>query len=655
MQALKRIGTAAAIVIAAPLLVWGQAVAPAPAGPAGPVRFNLSLMGHVIGTERVVETTSGPGRKIASAFAFEDRGTAVELAATLELDGRGQPIRLATKGRTYRLFAADADVVRVGRRVQVRDGEQTSTLDIGARPFFPVDNYAPIAVHEQLLRYWVTAGRPREILTAPAGPTIRIRRRGLRPAAGAGTPAVERVSIDGVVWGTETAWFEPARGRLLALTTWAGALPFQAQAAGDRRPLQQYLDEAVRDRMADLKQLTAGLAPVAARAFVVRGGTLIDGTGRAPVPDATVVVGNGGRIVYAGASAGAPKPARGVPVVDARGKWLIPGLWDMHAHASQIDWAAVYLASGVTTIRDLGGEEGFLVAMRNAIQTGAALGPRYLLAGLIDGPGPRAFGAVSAATPAAARAIVRRYKAEGFQEIKIYLQTPPALVPVIVNEAHRLGMRVTGHVPQGMTTEQVVAAGFDSVAHMQLRGEAGSPQATEQIRFFAAHRTVMDPTMSWNELSGRPATTPLDTLLPGASGLPRALARQFASMPPGRGAAQTNGLRVLKQARDAGLLVVPGTDKGVPGLSLPRELELYVAGGMTPLEAIQAASLDSARAARLDRDTGSITRGKRADFVLLDADPIAEIRNIRATWAVSVNGLLHRTDALWRAAGYTIR
>jgi imidazolonepropionase-like amidohydrolase len=306
----------------------------------------------------------------------------------------------------------------------------------------------------------------------------------------------------------------------------------------------------------------------------------------------------------------------------------------------------------VTTIRDLGGEEGFLVAMRDEIASGRALGPRYLMAGLIDGPGPRAFGAVSVSTPEEAVAAVDRYKKEGFNEIKIYIVTPPALVPMITAEAHKLGMTVTGHVPTGMTAQQVVEQGFDGIAHMQLRGQPGSDQAKQLIDFFKAHNTVMDPTMSWNELSGRPASMPLDTMLPGANGLPLPLARMFRSMSPGNGGNQTAGLQLIKAAHDAGLLVVPGTDKGVPGLSLQRELELYVQGGMTPLEAIQAGSIVSAKAMKLDKELGTVEIGKRADLVILDADPLADIRNIRKASSVVAAGKLYDTAALWKAAGY---
>jgi imidazolonepropionase-like amidohydrolase len=347
-----------------------------------------------------------------------------------------------------------------------------------------------------------------------------------------------------------------------------------------------------------------------------------------------------------------------VPTVDVTGKTIVPGLWDMHAHAAQVDWAPVYLASGVTTIRDMGGETAFLTNIRYAVAAGAALGPRYLLAGLIDGPGPQAFGAVTAATPEEGSAVVRRYHNAAFDQIKIYDYVTPDVVQAIIIEAHRQGMTVTGHVPRNMTSQSVVEAGFDQIAHMQLRGQPGSDASNAQIAFFKAHNTVMDPTQSWSELSSRPAEVPLSDLFPGIDRLPRPLTRMFDSMgarsgdPQAIRARQLESLKLLKNAVDAGVLVVAGTDKGVPGFSLAREIELYVDGGMSPLQAIQTATSMPARAMKMDREVGTLEPGKRADLVILAANPLDNIRNIRSARQVVTNGVLYDCNALWIAAGY---
>src|SRR6185436_4776527 len=228
----------------------------------------------------------------------------------------------------------------------------------------------------------------------------------------------------------------------------------------------------------------------------------------------------------------------------------------------------------------------------------------------------------------------------------IYSLVTPDFVRVVVEEGDGHGMTVTGHVPSGMTSQSVVEAGFDSIAHMQLRGESGSDASKQQIAFFRTHNTVMDPTQSWNELSGRPAATPLEAMLPGISRLPRPLSRMFASMSPGNGDPQAtharliSSVRLLKDAVDAGLVVVAGTDKGVPGFSLQRELELYVEGGMTPLDAIRTATVNAAQAMKIE-DAGTIEGGKRADLVVLGANPLENISNIRTAKWVVANGKLY--------------
>ena len=159
----------------------------------------------------------------------------------------------------------------------------------------------------------------------------------------------------------------------------------------------------------------------------------------------------------------------------------------------------------------------------------------------------------------------------------------------------------------------------------------------------------------------RPGSIPVSSFIPGILRLPRTLTRQFASMPGGNGdaaqydARQSQTLSMLNEARKAGIPVVAGTDKGIPGFSLQREIELYVKGGMTPLQAIQAATIVPARVMKLDRDTGTIAVGKRADLVVLDADPLANITNIRTASRVVVNGTLYDSATVWRASGYAIK
>lgn len=633
------------------LAVLGAASTP---GQDRPPTFRLFFLGHEVGRE--TDVPSADGRHLETTFHFDDRGTAIDLTATLDYTEAGAPSHLVVKGRNYRLFASDSEVTVASGRAHVRDLKTERDLVLRDKPFFPVDNYAPIGVQEALIKYWLTHGRPAEIEAAPSGP-VRITSRGIvniqLDKSKVYNLSVEALAINGVVWGTETAWVD-ANYDLVALTTWAGALPFQAVRDGQESWLKHLMAQAAADRVIDLARLTAATPVMQRDTFALVGARAITGTEASPLENATVVV-RDGRIAAIGPGLAVPAD---VPIVDASGKTVIPGLWDMHAHASQIDWAPAYLASGVTTIRDMGGEEAFLIAIKAAIKNGKTLGPRYVLAGLVDGPGPRAFGATTAATPDEGRAVVRKYHDEGFEQIKIYSLVTPDVVTAIVVEAHKLGMTVTGHVPNGMTAQSVVEAGFDSIAHMQLRGEPGSDASKQQIAFFKAHNTVMDPTQSWNELSGHPASIALGDLLPGVDRLPAPLTRMFASMSWGTGDADAyrarlrSSVALLKDALEAGVLVVAGTDKGVPGLSLPRELELYVEGGMTPLQAIQTATIMPARAMQLDKELGTLEVGKRADLVVLDSNPLEKISAIRSARLVAANGRLYDCGVLWQAAGF---
>ena len=633
--------------------------------PAPEPDFRLYFLGHEIGRETVSWTNSG--RHFDSTFHFEDRGTAIDLTASFDRDEKRRPTRLVVKGRNYRLFSSDSEVTIAGDRAHVRDFKTERDVELRGKDFFPIDNYAPISVQAALIDYWQAHGRPREIAAAPSGPVVRIVSRGREALEGpTDTPprrtlwSVERLAIDGVVWGTETAWITADNGgtpgSLVALTTWAGALPFQAVARGWEGQLDKLMRRAAQDRVEDLRRQMRSVVPVETGAFALTNARIVQGTAAPPIENGTIVI-RDGRIVTVGPAATTTVPAD-VKRVDATGTTVVPGLWDMHAHASQVDWAPVYLASGVTTIRDLGGDNDFLIAMRNAIRSGNAVGPRYLLGGLVDGPGPRAFGAVTAATPDEGRAVVRKYHADGFEQMKIYSLVSPEVVQAIVDETHRLGMTVTGHVPNGMTAQSVVEAGFDAIAHMQLRGQAGSEESKAQIAFFKTHGTVMDPTSSWNELGGHPAAAPLESFLPGVSRLPLPLKRMFDSMSAGNGDVQAWRARLidsgtlLKSAVDAGVLVVTGTDKGVPGFSLQRELELYVEAGMTPLQALQTATIVPARAMKLDAELGTIEVGRRADLVVCNADPLARMSNIRDTRWVITNGRMYGTAALWRVAGF---
>ncbi len=608
-----------------------------PATDSGTIRIHL--LGHAIGSERYATRSDGDVLVLTDTFAFTDRGGRVELVSELRHGPSFEPVHLRSVGRTYRFVNVDADV-------QVPKG------------VFAVASYAPLEIQALLVRYWETHGRPKTIAIAPGDSTAKATIEFLGEARLAGTAGallLRRYSINGVAWGREILYLD-RDSQFAAIVTRANLLPLEGVredlASANPALLDSIQADAARTELAAAATVSASVPVVADKAFALVGARIADGTTRAPMEDGVVIV-RDGRIAAVGPRQTVAIPA-GTRTIDARGKTIIPGLWDMHAHVALPEWGPAYLGVGVTTARDMGGEQRFLIAFRDAIRTGRVLGPRLLLAGLVDGSGPEAFGTVYADTPEQGRAVVGAYHAAGFQQMKLYTFIKPDVAGAIIRRAHELGMTVTGHVPRAMTLGSMIDSGADNVAHLPVRGDPSSEAVKQQIKMLADKHVVVDPTVSWNELLGHANETPLTSFQPGFADAPWPLRSSYGSIRnAGDSASATRALRaqlaVIKAMHDAGVTIVAGTDYGLPGFSLLRELELYVEAGFSPLDAIRAATAVPARVMGMSDDAGTIERGRRADLVVLDRDPLLDIRNIRSGRWVVVAGRMFEMAALRRA------
>ena len=614
-----------------------------------------------LGHERYSLARDGDDLLLTSDFDFTDRGGRVQLAASLRMAGDMTPRRFEAKGKSYRFVNVDSEVTLESGSASVRVRGDTNRVSIPER-VFTVDGYAPFSVQMMLVRYWNAHGRPAVLATLPgeAGEPlneVRIAIRGRDEVrVGERVVVLDRYTLEGVVWGRETLWLTES-GAFAAAVTRAGGLTFEGVREDLAEALPALAARAAKEAVADLGRISEGIELLASGSYALVGATVVDGTGRAAVPDATVLVGHG-RIEAVGPRVEISIPP-GAASIDVRGKTILPGLWDMHTHVTQIEWGPVYLAAGVTTVRDMGNESELILALRDALASGKALGPRLLLAGLVDGGGPNAFGTVAATTPEEGRAVARRYHDAGFHQVKLYNLLEPDVVSAIAGEAHRLGMTVTGHVPTAMTLQQAVAAGMDHIAHLAVRDEPGSEELRRTMEFLREHGTVLDPTLSWGELLGRSTATPIASFQPGFPKIPAPLRRLFDSAgnadlePAAARARLERGLRIVSELHRGGVPIVAGTDEGIPGHSLHREIELYAEAGLTPLEAIQAATIVPARAMRLEKELGTIEAGKRADLVVLDANPLQRISNIRSVRFVVTDGRMYDAAELWRSVRFS--
>jgi imidazolonepropionase-like amidohydrolase len=265
---------------------------------------------------------------------------------------------------------------------------------------------------------------------------------------------------------------------------------------------------------------------------------------------------------------------------------------------------------------------------------------------------------------------VDMYADAKFEQIKVYTQIQPDVLKAISTEAHKRGMTVTGHVPAAVNAFEGVADGMDQINHLQFvtramvpEGQTGpvdleSKRAQEMIALLKEKQIVVDPTLGWGEMAGHPKSVDVASFEPGIKTAPYTLSSKFRALgvPAADDAKfsermKTN-LEVVGALYRAGVPIVPGSDTGLLGYGLDRELELYVQAGMTPMAAIQSATIVAARVMKRDGESGSIEVGKRADLVLVEGNPLEHISDIRRVISVVSDGRMYDSKALGRSVGF---
>ena len=634
---------------------WAQ-TAPAPQPEQGV--FHLHKLEQLIGRESYTITREQDEMVLKADFKFTDRGTPVPLTATLTMAPDLTPRDFQIKGKISRFSSIENSVHgRSSGQVTIAPGEK----------FFDIQGYAPVSVQMMLVRYWNSHGKPSTLKTLPRG-EVHIEERGKEKFLIGGRPVeLHKLSVRGLIWGMESLWFD-SQDHLIALVCVDAELDhFEAVADGYEEAVTRFVASAARDGMASLAQVASGFSARNPSVSAIVGGRLIDGTGRPAIENAVVVL-KDGKIAAAGPAASTPVPA-GAQIIDAKGKSVLPGLWEMHAHFEQVEWGPIYLATGVTTARDVGNEREFIVAARDAIAGGRGIGPRLVAAGVVDGSGPTALGVVRVDSVEQAREQVQKYKAAGFQQIKIYSSVKRNILEAVTAEAHRLGMTVTGHIPQGMNAIEGIESGMDQINHVMYLAAVmvdektgtvseDSPRVKSVIKLLQEHHTVVDPTLALLEIILHPTDKPISAFEPGILKVAPELREGLETMGvPPQGGAQSEArfrtlLATVSVLHAAGIPMVAGTDQAVPGFSLDREIELYVKAGFTPMEAIQAATLVPARAMGMETESGTIEPGKRADVIVVDGNPLETISDIRKVSVVFAAGRMFQPAPLLSSVGF---
>jgi imidazolonepropionase-like amidohydrolase len=642
--------------------------------PADSKHWSALMMGALAGQQAIWTTPDG---KLHAFFQFNDRGRGPKTTTVLTLDANGFPSSEITEGNDYlkadvhEEFSVDAGNARWKNKAE--QGQKK----IAGRNFY-VSMFGPPEESALLVR--AALANQGKLALLPEGEARVTRIRESEVEAGGKKQRVTLYSVIGLDFSPNYVWLDEAHEFFAAGERWFMVIREGWEPAqGTLLKVQNEINE---QRAGDIAKR---LAHRPEEGVLFQHANVFDAeTGKMLADQEVLVAGN--KI----SSVGSAKQHNGgelkqLQVIDASGKTLIPGLWDMHAHVSEND-GLLNLAAGVTTVRDLANDIDTLLARRKRIQDGTELGTRIILAGIIDGPGPyQGPTKVLAATEAEARAAVDNYVKLGYVQIKIYSSVKPELVPAIIDEAHKNGLRVSGHIPAMMTASQCVKLGFDEIQHVnflvlnffpevkdtQTRARLTEPAKlaarldldSAEVQAFAhllkEHGTTLDPTMSIfeDQYVSRPgevsvAYAPVFRRLP--TQVRRGMLAGGLQVPEGMDdtykKSAANMIKLVGILYKAGIPIEAGTDS-LAGFTLHRELELDVQAGIPPAEVLKLATLGAARIMKKDGELGSIAPGKLADLMLIDGNPAANISDVRKTALVMKDGVLYKPAELYAELG----
>jgi hypothetical protein len=614
------------------------------------------------------------GKKIDIDWRIDDNGRGPKLKERIELGPTGLPVRWEIEGTggvgapVKESFAVQDGVARW----KTLDDEGESRAE--KSPLYVPNNASPWALGLGVRALVASPDRRRKAL--PAGELRAEKIRQVRLGEGAKgatftawavwgldvTPVFVLAGADGAFEGYLSPGFVVIDERFASRFDELSRLGQEMSAESLRR-----LTSAVSHRYPGPIYLTH------ARIFDAAAGTVGQ-------PSTVVVFGD--QIVAVRADA----PPPGAVSIDAEGGTLLPGLHDLHAHSS--DWGgALHLAAGVTRTRDPGNDNEVLLALTGRIGSGEVLGPRIHRAGFLEGRSPfSARGGFVVDRADLALEKVRWYADHGFTGIKIYNSMNPEWVKPIADEAHRLGLRVSGHVPAFMTSERAVRDGYDEITHinqLMLSFVIGEKDDTRtpfrftalgerlgkldlradpfqrMLRLMKERRTALDPTLAIFEslLLARPGkTVPNDAPwldhMPGP--VQRGRRQAILDVKPSDYAAYEASwkklLEVMALLHREGIRLLPGTDD-TPGFTLHSELEAWTQAGIPNGQVLQAATQGAARYLGVDQQSGSLGAGKLADLLLVAGDPTRDISAIRKVRLVMKGGVVYFPEEIHRALG----
>jgi len=636
------------------------------------IRYSIVSNGTVAGHE---VDTYFPDHRVESTFEFNDRGRGPKVSAKYLLDPSSMPLKIDETGNDYLKAPVD-------EHFSVKDGTAhwKSTTEDGTAPAgsFYISNNGSAAE----IAFLVTAlakAHGASVHLLPAGEARLERLTDLTIENHGAKMHVTDYAITGLAFEPQTVWLDDDMHFFGTPGKWFAFMREGWESTND----QLYaIDLKMRDERN--ARLAKDLAQHPAHPVAIEHVRMFDSEHATMLEDQTVIV-SGERFAAVGPATSAKVPDD-AQRIDGTGKTILPGLFDMHVHAQAID-GILNIASGVTSVRDMGNDIDELKHLQDQWVSGTAIGPRLWKSGFIDGHSEyQAPTGLYADNAAEAEAAVNRYADLGYIQIKVYSSLKPELVPAIIKTSHARGLRVSGHIPNGMIASQFVEEGADEIQHINfifLNFFASQVKDTRTPERFTAvganaakldlhskpvddfvdlllkHHTTVDVTLATFEgmFTERPGQVSPD-YAPVLKRLPAQVQRgaYTGGLPV---TAETDQLykdsyramlQMTKRMYDAGVPILAGTDH-IVGIMLHRELELEVQAGIPPLKSLQIATFNAARLLKQEKELGSIREGKRADFLLVEGNPAERISDIRRCRLIMKNGTLYNSADLYAAVG----
>ena len=618
------------------------------------------------------------GARVAIDFDFKNNGRGPTLVEAITLDASGLPTAWAITGATTFGSKVDERFALTGNAATWTDPTGTGNATLTEPSIYVAQGASPWALG--LYTRALLKDADRRMPALPSG-TLRLDQGETLTVSGTrGQLRVTAYSLTGINLTPDYLLLDD-HNDLFAFVTADFAIVREGYEAEDRR-LRALAAKMSTENYSNIEREVAHRYDAPVRIRNVR---IFDPSTGALTEPRTVVV-SGKRIAAVEPLDSPATP--GEVTIDGAGGTLVPGMFEMHGHLSQDD-ALLNVVAGVTSLRDMGNDNAVLDALIARIDSGMIGGPRVTRSGFIEGRSPfNANNGIVVDSEQAAIDAVRWYGARGYWQIKVYNSMNPAWVPAIVKEAHRLGMRVAGHVPAFSNANAMIEAGYDEITHINqfMLGWVLKPgedtrtllrltalrrlqdldldvaDVQRTVNLMVTRKVAIDPTLNIHEAltQNRDGQTP-----PGAPdyldhmpiGYQRSAKKAMTdTSAPGDDKAYRDAsekiLATVKTLHDRGVFIVMGTDTG-GSFTFHRELELYQRAGMTPSEILKRATLGMASYMGQDQHLGSIEKGKLADFFLIPGDPTRDLKAIKTISMVVKDGTVYFPSEVYPKFGIT--